>query len=570
MKKILLLTVLFLAGGCQTATTPPETPVPPAANEPPPPLKQRSFSADTLYSLLVAEIAGQRDRLDITLANYVHQAQKTQDPGVAERAFRIAEYLRADQAALNTALIWSRAAPEDLEAQRAAALYLARAGRYLAALQRMAQLQQETGESHFDFLALAAAQADSQTRQQLYQRFDSLLDQYPGNPPLLFGQAVLLQQEGGTQEALARLEQLAPADRTANVLLLQTRLLQSLGNHQQAQQLLYNGIQQYPQDPSLYLTLVRQLLEQNQPAQAMEVFEKLLQQQPEDDDLRLSLALVCLEAQAWEAALKHLKVLIARDAHVNVALFNLGRVYQALEQPEKALQAYGSVGVGNEYLPAQALYFRLQLQQRGIEQASQQLALTRQNHPQYAQQLYLVEIEALTEQNHTQAAWQRTLAALQAFPNDLTLIYTRAMLAEKRNDLPQLEQDLRHILAQDPENAMALNALGYTLADRHLRLEEAQALIEKAYAINAEDPAILDSLGWVHFRQGNLEEAERWLQAAYALYPDPEIAAHLGEVLWTQGHQTEARQLWQQAHEQDPNNPVLQQTLQRLIGQKEP
>ena len=155
---------------------------------------------------------------------------------------------------------------------------------------------------------------------------------------------------------------------------------------------------------------------------------------------------------------------------------------------------------------------------------------------------------------------------LEQYPNDLNLLYTRAMLAEKRDDLAQLETDLRYIIQREPEHAMALNALGYTLADRTTRYEEARELIEKAHQLNPDDPAILDSLGWVNYRQGNLDEAERLLRQALEKFPDHEVAAHLGEVLWAQGKQRDARRVWRDALSATPDSPILRDTLLRLTG----
>jgi Flp pilus assembly protein TadD len=144
------------------------------------------------------------------------------------------------------------------------------------------------------------------------------------------------------------------------------------------------------------------------------------------------------------------------------------------------------------------------------------------------------------------------------------------MLAEKRGDLALLESDLRFILEREPDNAMALNALGYTLADRTTRFSEAKALIEQAHQLDPNDPAIIDSLGWVNYRLGNLTEAERLLRKALKQFPDQEVAAHLGEVLWAQGKQKEARQVWRDALKAQPDSKILRSTLQRLTGAETP
>ena len=574
MNRLVAFTALLFLGGCQSLMqgTPSSSPPVEEATEPQAevPREYGSFSRETLYALLVAELAGQRNRFDIALGNYVQQANATQDAGVAERGFRIADYLNAEQAALDTALIWATNAPENLDAQRAAAVQLARAGRYEESLTYMESVLQAQGDTHFDFLALSAAQTDPDTRAGLLQSFDQLLAKYPDNPQLSFGKAVLLQQDGRPEEALALLE--AQPDETLQIpsVLLQARLLQGLDRGREALPLLEKSLKQSPDDKRLRLTYARLLVENGELEQAMSEFATLVQQHPGDDDLRFSMALVCLEAQAWREAIVYLEDLIARGSHLDAANFNLGRAYRELDEPEKALEAFENVNAGNEYLPARLMQSELLFELDRHAEASRLLQEARDEQPDYAIQLYLMEIEALSAQQRVEQAWQLTERALKQFPEDLNLLYTRAILAEKRGDLEQLERDLRFIIDRDPENAMAMNALGYTLADRTDRHEEARELIEQAHQLNPDDPAILDSLGWVHYRLGNLEEAETQLRKAYERFPDHEVAAHLGEVLWVSGQQKEARTVWREAQKADPDSEILRDTLQRLTGSEKP
>ena len=564
-----LLTALLFLGGCQTLRSPsPESA--PAVVEVPPSVSQpqayASFSADTLYSLLTAELAGQRNRYDLALNNYVEQARLTQDAGVAERAFHIAEYLGADQAALETAQIWAKNAPDNLDSQRAAAIQLARAGEYERAMQAMEKVLQAQGDTHFDFLALSAADTDPDTRNGLLHSFDRLLQKHPENGQLLFGKALLLQQDGKPQEALQLLEEHAASSQEVTPLLLRVRLLQALQRSEEGLPLLEEGIRLHPEEKRLRLTYARLLVEQERMDEARSEFANLVQQFPEDDDLRLSLALVCMENQDWLAASAYLEELIDRGNHLDAAHFNLGRAYEERQEPENALNEYAQVGPGTDYLAAQMRQSEILLGAKRIEEASNRLSKARDSQPDYAIQLYLIETEALAKHQHTERAWHIVGQALLQYPDDLNLLYTRAMLAEKRNDLEQLEADLRRILQREPENAMALNALGYTLADRTTRYAEARALIEQAHKLNPEDPAVLDSLGWVNYRQGQLDTAESLLRQALEGFPDAEVAAHLGEVLWANGKQREARKVWAAALANDPENPILRSTLLRLTG----
>ena len=564
----LLLAFVFLSG-CQAMAPVSPDGTPPVEDRTPAPEKPKvysSFSEETVFSLLSAELAGQRNRFDIALDNYVTQAINTQDPGISERAFRIAEYLGADQAALDTSLIWAKNAPDDLEAQRAAAIQLARAGRYDDSMVYMEKVLQGKGDTHFDFLALSAADTDQDTRNGLMKSFDRLLQKHPKNSQLVFGKALLLQQDDEAEAALKLLEQNPPEDGEIAPILLRARLLQNLNRGKEAIPLLEKSIKKYPDDKRLRLTYARTLVEQDRMEDAKVQFANLLQQYPDDDELRYSLALVCLEAKAWDEAKGYLEELIERESHVDSAHLNLGRIAEERSDPQAALLEYAQVGPGNDYLPAQLRQADILMSNGRTDEAEKRLAAARDAEPDYAIQLYLIQAETLSANNQGERAWKVLQQALLQFPDDLNLLYTRAMQAEKRNDLAQMEKDLRLIIKRDPDNAMALNALGYTLSDRTTRYDEAKALIEQAHKLNPEDPAVLDSLGWVNYRLGNLDEAERLLRQALERFPDQEVAAHLGEVLWANGKQREARQIWEKFLKEQPESPILRGTIKRLTG----
>ncbi|HZJ95264.1 MAG TPA: tetratricopeptide repeat protein [Thiopseudomonas sp.] len=570
MKKYFsLISISLILSGCQTFSTESsvavdDTVAPSAIQSQTTETATAEFSPDTLISLLTAEIAGQRDRFDIALENYSLQAQATGDPGIAERAYRIAEYLGDEQRALDNVLIWADAAPDNLDAQRAAAIHLAQAEDYHSALQYMEKVFLAKGDTRFDLIALSAAQADQQTRDELLQHFDRLLAIQPHHQQLVFSKAILLHQAQRSAEALQLLEKQPKKLITTTTVLLQARLLSQLNRGTEALPLLRNALKAQPNDTRLRMTYARQLIELNQLEEARAEFLELLQQEPGDDDLRFSLALINMDLEAWLEAQVYLEDLLVRNPHNAAAQYNLGRVFEELQDTEQALSAYQATQDGNYYLAAQQRIIDLLLNEERLREATRYFDIQRNERPDLNIQLYLIEVEGLSNHQHTETAWLRINQALTHAKNDPSLLYTRAMVAEKRNDLPQLEQDLRFIIANDPDNAMALNALGYTLADRTDRLEEARQLIERAHQIEPDDAAITDSLGWVYYRLGDLQAAEALLREAYAAYPDAEIAAHLGEVLWQLGKHNEARRIWNQALKTQPKDAVLLETLQRL------
>ena len=572
-KYLSLVSISLLLSGCQSLTgdTSQDTAAPPVAlatSSNAAPLSPAEFTEDSLVSLLTAEIAGQRDRFDIALDNYSLQAQATGDPGIAERAFRIAEYLGDEQNALNNALIWANAAPENLEAQRAAAIQLAQAKRHDEAMLRMEKVLRANADTQFDFLALSAAQSDRKTRQALLQSFDRLIAKYPSNQQLIFSKAILLNQDQRSKEALQLLENQPEKHAVTAIILLRARLLNQLNRGEEALPLLSNALKKQPNDTRLRMTYARQLIELNQLEEARAEFIELLQQSPEDDDLRFSLALINMDLEAWQEAQVYFDELLERSGHNDAVYYNLGRVLEELKEPEQALSSYAEVQAGNNYLAAQQRVANLLLNEQRINETATHFELERATHAEAIIQLYLIEAEALANHQHVDSAWLRINQALKQIPEDSSLLYTRAMIADKRNDLAQLETDLRLIIERNPNNAMALNALGYTLADRTDRLDEARQLIEKAHQIEPNDAAITDSLGWVYYRLGDLATAERLLREAYNAFPDAEVAAHLGEVLWQLGKHKQAQHVWNTALKSQPNNPILLETIQRLTQQE--
>ena len=311
------------------------------------------------------------------------------------------------------------------------------------------------------------------------------------------------------------------------------------------------------------LLLARLLVSSGDLGAASTQFAALIEQNPGDKDLLLSLALVHLENEQYAEAAGRLEQLIKTDPHNDTALFHLGIAYRELDRDDEALRAWLQVQGGRDFLSSRLQISQLLAAQGRLTELAQIMLTERASNPELALQLYLIEIESLVDQA-PEVAIDRTNEALETFPLDSNLLYSRAMLAESQGDHAAMEADFRQILQTEPDNAMVLNALGYTLADRNEKLDEALAMIERAAALEPEDPAITDSLGWVHYRLGNLELAERYLRQAYTQYPDAEVAAHLGEVLWVRGKRDEARRVWDEALQQTPDSPIIRSTRQRL------
>ena len=242
----------------------------------------------------------------------------------------------------------------------------------------------------------------------------------------------------------------------------------------------------------------------------------------------------------------------------------LGQIAEERKDYPQALHWYAEVGDGEQYLQAQLRYALVLSKQGKLDAARAHLRQVEVSNEQGRVRLVQTEAQILRDANRLNEAFDVIGKALKSMPNQAELLYDHAMLAEKLDRLDQLESNLKQLIKLQPDHAHAYNALGYSLADRNLRLPEAQRLIEKALQLSPDDPFIIDSMGWVLYRMGKSKQALEYLRRAYTSRPDPEIAAHLGEVLWVAGQRAEAEKIWHEASQKTPDNDALNSTIKRF------
>jgi len=351
-----------------------------------------------------------------------------------------------------------------------------------------------------------------------------------------------------------------------DVYLVKARILAAQGRQDEASRVISDLLQQQPDNAALRLQYARMLVEQKKLVEAREQFLMLNRQQPKNPDVILSLALLSIDTKAMDDAERYLQKLIKLDQRVDVANYYLGRIAQSEDKAKLAISYYLRVTSGDyafdSKLRIAALFAQLGRDQESLDKletlAEQQTEWSRRVR------VYLTEGEVLRNLHRYKEGFEMYSRALMEKPDDPDLLYARALIAEKVDRIDITEKDLLKVLSTEPENANALNALGYTLADRTGRLKEALDYIKRAAALVPDDPAILDSLGWVSYRLGNMDEALKWLSQAFAKFEDPEIAAHYGEVLWKTNQHAKAREIWQRGRELDAKHPVLLETLKRF------
>ncbi|WP_346301824.1 tetratricopeptide repeat protein, partial [Halomonas sp. BM-2019] len=294
--------------------------------------------------------------------------------------------------------------------------------------------------------------------------------------------------------------------------------------------------------------------------------DALLDSHAGNQELRQALAGLYLEEGHPEPARRLLLPLVDEPDTPALAFYLLGATAEAEGEVDNALLYYRQVPSGGEFLPARLRAAEMLIEDDRLGDARAFLRIERLRHDAYFGDLVTLEVELLQRQGLAAEADALLDRELDRTPNDEQLLYLRAMRAWEAGDVVAMERDLGRIIEHDPDSALALNALGYTLADMNVteRLVEAQAMIERAHELEPDNPAIMDSLGWVYYRQGDPERALPWLERAYAAMPDQEIAAHLIEVLWVLEREAEARERLAEALERFDERPLIDELLQRL------
>jgi tetratricopeptide (TPR) repeat protein len=325
-------------------------------------------------------------------------------------------------------------------------------------------------------------------------------------------------------------------------------------------------LERYPDRVRLRLAYGRLLAEWNDNVSALEQFEKLLAHDPQNLDALYAAGILSQGLVLWNEAKSHFEALLEHYPQEDRARLYLGQILSEQGEHDEALDLLREIAAADFYFDVQ-MRIGFVLSDAGHHtEALEHLADVTPKSQDEQVRIYLAREQVLRDSGQAESALEVLTAALIDIPDHPDLLYARGLVTAIMDRVEEHEQDMRRLIEIDPDNAHAYNALGYTLADKTDRLAEALELIEKALALLPGDPFILDSLGWVHYRRGDLDLALEYLQLAMDQRPDAEIAAHLGEVLWQLGNKEQAIAAWQDGSQTDPDNPVLKDTM-RKYGQ---
>lgn len=568
--QFLFLTSVILLSGCAVLNKPaPVTEKPKLVVKKATPVRldlpDVNLNADLLFTLLSGEIAGYRGELGLAATQYLRAAKQTRDPRVIERAVRVASFAKLYKQGLEAAQLWIEIEPNNEAAQRNLASLLLRNGLKVEALTAYDELIKSAKDKHARFIILGKQLLHEKNRQQVLEMMQQLVVRYPKVASAHFLLSSLAEQAGKFVLAESAIRQAivlkANWTEAQNQL---ARILHLQGNTLEAIAYLEGVLKNAPDNTAIRLSYARLLVDAKDLDKARNEFERLAVDSPENANILFALGILALQSDNLEHAAKYFGQVKDKGRRGLEANYYLGQISEKTEKYSEAITHYGRVSRGEYAFDSQLRIVRLLAKQGKVE-----LALTTLDNVSIRGEAQLVSMalvkgDLLRDEKRFSDAMKAYDEALVKLPGNSDLLYARALMAERVGRIDILMVDLKTILKTEPDNAHALNALGYTLADRTGKFKEALKYISRALKLLPDDPAIIDSMGWIQYRLGNNNEALKHLTRAYDLNDDAEIAAHLGEVLWALGEKTRASKVWRQGLEQAPDDERLLEVMKRL------
>jgi len=538
-------------------------------NAPPPPanLPDKSLDQELLFKFLLSEIAGQRGNLQLAAQGYLDMAKSTRDPRLAKRATEIANYARIPTLALEASRLWYETDKANPQARQALVSALLTNNKLQEAKPLLQAMLSADGDVAHGFLQLQSLLGKAGDKAAVLNITKELAKSYPQMPEAHFAvaQAAFVAGKFDLANAEAAEAMRLRPDWELGAL-LQAQMIQQRESPAKAAEYLEGFLAAHPKARDVRANYARLLIGAKKLKEARAQYQIMFDEQPTNADVAVTIGLLSLQLDEFDTAEANLKRGLAlgyRDP--DTLRFYIGQSFEERKSDAEAMVWYKQVEGGDQYIPAQARYAFLLSRQNKLAEARDYLQNVQVQTDEQRAMLVQAEAQLLREAKDYQESYVVLARALQAQPENVDLLYDSALAAEKLDKLDVTEANLRKLIKLKPDHAQAYNALGYTLADRTDRLKEAKEYIEKALKLSPDDPFILDSMGWVQFRMGNHKDGLDYLQRAYTQRPDPEIAAHLGEVLWVKGRPGDAEKVWRDSAQEHPENELLQGTMKRFL-----
>ena len=527
-----------------------------------------AIDPDVLYMLLAAELAGQRGQYEIALEGYMEAAKRVNDPRFAERAAKIAMYMRDGKKTDEAVSIWLTQDPKNLTARKIAALSALRSGNKQAAVDHLdLLLKADPAGFEKSVLELVSILQKDGKADFIYEVLDAVSLKNPDQAAVYFVQSLLaMQMKDSTlaEKKIQRALDIQPDWDDAHI--FQAQIAVFSGDMNKAKTLLRNASLKYPDKNKIKKMLAQVLIKTAEYEEAGEVYKGIVSANPKDIESQIALALVYLQLDQDGKAEDIFKALLDQPEWQSQASFYLGKIEEKREHTKKALVWFDKVTDGPFVFESAISAISMLIKDKEFDEAGLRLNLMLDRFPKQKLRIILMQAGLFSQQEQYEKAFNLLTNALAEYPDQKDLLYTRALMAERVNKLDVLEADLKKILAKYPDDAEALNALGYSLLDDANRYAEAEKYLQHALKLQPDEAVIMDSFGWLQFKLGRLEQALEYLERAYAKQQEAEIAAHLSEVLWALGRKEEARKLFSKAIKNSPEDEFLLDFQQRILN----
>lgn len=531
------------------------------------PEEESDLSPELLFRLMLAEIAGQRGHINVAVKQYLAAAKSSHNPKVIERAARIAVYARDNESALQAAQLWTEVVPDSIEAHQVAAAMNLRTGNTNQAhihFEKVIELSQKKG-SRNPFVLITSLLGKESDKKAALDVMGQLVATRQNNPDALYAYsqlALLLGEPNKAQATIIKVIKLRPE--WADAYILYSNTLYRQGKKTEALEKLKSALDKVPGNIALRDYYARRLVDEKHYKEARDQFKIILEAAPGNTDAKYAMALLSLQTDQLDEAKELFKELVKSGKRVHESSYYLGQVAEQENKPDTAVQWYKLISSGQYHIDAQIRIAMIDAKAGKVKQARDRLHAIKSDSIEIEQRLLLAEGEILRAAKLYQEAFDLYSEGLAKMPDNVNILYARALTAEKLEQLDVTFADLKKVIKLDPKNGQALNAMGYTLVDRTDRLKEGLEYIMRAYKLDPDDAATLDSLGWAYYRMGKYDEALKYLRMALAKLRDSEIAAHLGEVLWVMGEHESARDVWDEALRITPEHKLLNDVIKRF------
>jgi tetratricopeptide (TPR) repeat protein len=530
-----------------------------------------AIDPDVMYMLMAAELAGQRGQYAIALEGYMEAAKRVSDPRFAERAAKIAMYMRDSNKTDEAISLWLKQDPNNPTARKIAALSALRAGNKQAAVDHLSAVL-KTDPAGFEKSALELAsvlQRDGKS-DFFYGVLDSVGEKNPDQAVVYFVQSLLAAEMKNNALAEKKVQQaLNIQPDWDKALVFQAQIAVFSGDLNKAKTLLRNASLKYPENDKFKKLLAQVLIKATEYEAASEVYQGIILSNPKDAESQIALALVYLQLNRDGKAEDIFKQLLDQPEWQNQANFYLGKIEEKREHTQKALAWFDKVTEGPFVFESTISAVSLLVKDKKFDEADARLNLLSEQFPKQKLRIILMRAGLYGQQGQYEKAFKLLTETMAGQPDQRDLLYARALMAERLNKLDVLEADLKKILAKYPDDAEALNALGYSLLGNAGRYADAEKYLQQALNLQPNEAVIMDSFGWLQFKLGRLEQALGYLERAYAKQQEGEIAAHLAEVLWALGRKEEARKVFSKAIKKAPEDEYLLDFKNRLLSGEE-